>query len=510
MMRHLLEDLEHTAARCPDRVAYRDGKQDITFAQLRAASRRMGTALAGCLPRRAAVAVMMDPRGAACVPVFMGVWQAGCFYAPLDPSLPEERLRLILTNLQPQALVCDAGRQAKAAQVCPAGCALMPCQTLEAQEEDGTLLARRRAQATPEDLATVMYTSGSTGVPKGVAHTQAALRAYTDATIDIYHFTEETVFGNQSPFFYANSIIDIFPPIALGARVCMIPAAALSFPRTLVDFLRGEGVTELTMTPSSFVAVANAGVLTDGCLPQMTHLIMSGETMPWPQLEVWMRAAPRGHAWNFYGSTEMFSVSVGPVLRRYEPGAIIPVGRPFPVVSMRFMLEDGTQAPRGVPGEMYVTSPMISRCYYRDEARSAAVYVPDPLGQDGRRWIRSGDYGYLNEAGELVVVGRRDSMIKHHGYRMELGEVEAALRAVPGCLEACCLLQRERDELWSFVAGDVSEEQLRAHLRLRLAKYMLPDRMVIRPSLPHTSNMKLDRKALSALMEAPACAEYSK
>lgn len=501
MMINVLEYLEKTASRCPHRVAYQAGEDAFTFAQLKESAVRIGSALAARAPRQSAVAVMMDPRGAACVRVFMGVWYAGCFYAPLDPALPPERLGLILENLRPRALVCDDAHRAKAELVCPAGCALIDWrQAAQAPANDARLAALRRAAA-PDDLAAVLYTSGSTGVPKGVAHTQASFLAYTEATIEIYGFTEATVFGNQSPFFYANSIIDIFPPIALGARVCMIPASALAFPKTLVDFLRRAGVTELTMTPSSFVAVANAGVLSDGCLPDMRYLIMSGEAMPWRQLDMWMRAAPGGHAWNFYGSTEMFSVSVGKVRGRYAAGETIPVGRPFPVVSLRFVAEDGTEAPRGVPGEMYVSSPMVSRCYYRDEARSAQVYVPDPLGRDDRVFFRSGDYGYLNAEGELVVVGRRDSMVKHHGYRMELGEVEAALRAAPGCLEACCLLQRERDELWCFVAGDVAEQALRAHLRARLARYMLPDRWVIRAALPHTANMKIDRKALAALMD---------
>lgn len=500
MMTNFLEYLEQTEDRCPHRVAYQAGEEAFTFAQLGESARRVGSALAVRIPRQCAVAVLMNPRSAECVKAFMGVWYAGGFYAPLDPALPEERLRLILDNLRPGALVCDAPNRAKAELVCPAGCTLVDWAQAERVPVDRARLAALRRDAAPGDLAAVLYTSGSTGVPKGVAHTQTSFLAYTRATIDIYGFTEDTVFGNQSPFFYANSIIDIFPPIALGARVCMIPATALAFPRTLMDFLRRTGVTELTMTPSSFVAVANAGVLADGCLPQMRYLIMSGEAMPWRQLDMWMRAAPGGHAWNFYGSTEMFSVSVGKVRGRYEAGETIPVGRPFPVVSLRFMAEDGTEAPRGVPGEMYVASPMVSRCYYRDEERSAQVYVPDPLGRDGRVWFRSGDFGYLNADGELVVAGRRDSMVKHRGYRMELGEVEAALRAAPGCREACCLLQRERDELWCFVAGNVTEQALRAHLKARLARYMLPDHIVLCDALPHTATMKIDRKALSGQM----------
>lgn len=499
MTSSVLDYLESTAKRCPERLAW-DAASSFTFGQWWAAAESIATALSRRCAQNVPIAVLMNPRGADCVKVFFGVWAAGCFYAPLDPMLPNERLTLILQNLQPAAIVCDAENRAKAEDVCPDGCECVLWSDAAETPVDVARLAQIRQRVTPDCLAAILYTSGSTGIPKGVAHTQGSLMAYTEATIERYHFTEATVFGNQSPFFYANSIIDIFPPALLGAKTCMIPATALAFPKTLVNYLRQKGVTELTMTPSSFVQVANSGVLTENCLPELEYMIMSGEVMPWAQLAIWMNAAPKGRAWNFYGSTEMFSVSVGPVEGQYEAGQLIPVGKPFPTVKIRFMTDDGQEAAPCEAGEMYVSSPMVSRGYYRDEARSSAVYGPDPLGKDAGVWFRSGDYGFLDAQGRLNVQGRKDSMVKHHGYRMELGEVEAALRSVPGCLEACCLLEKDKDELWCFVAGELTEKALMDALKAKLARYMLPDRIVLLPALPHTANMKIDRQRLRESM----------
>lgn len=414
MKRSVLDYLENTAKRCPERLAW-DASAPFTFGQWWDAAQRIASSLSSRCARNTPVAVLMNPRSAECMKVFFGVWAAGCFYAPLDPMLPPERLKLIMQNLQPTAIVYDEESRAKAEAVCPDGCECVLWSDAAQSPVDADKLAQIRQTVTPDHLAAILYTSGSTGIPKGVAHTQGSLMAYTEETIERYQFTENTVFGNQSPFFYANSIIDIFPPALLGAKACMIPATALSFPKTLVNYLRQKGITELTMTPSSFVQVANSGVLTENCLPELEYMIMSGEVMPWAQLAVWMNAAPKGHAWNFYGSTEMFSVSVGKVEGNYEAGQLIPVGKPFPTVKIRFMTDDGQVAAPGEAGEMYVSSPMVSQAYYRDEERSRAVYVADPLGQEPGVWFRSGDYGFLDVQGQLNVLGRKDSMVKHHG-----------------------------------------------------------------------------------------------
>ena len=224
--------------------------------------------------------------------------------------------------------------------------------------------------------------------------------------------------------------------------------------------------------------------------------------MPWEPLKRWMDAIPNADWWHFYGSTEMFSVAVGKVDPNHQSGDRLPVGKPFSLTHILFLDENGAEAKPGEPGEMYVCSPWIATEYYRDPERTAASWITDPLNQGWQeRFFRGGDLGYIRDDGQLMVLGRRDSQIKHMGYRMEIGEVDAVLRKVTGLQEECVLFDRENDLLWCFYTGETDEKQIRTSLKNQLARYMIPERIVKLEEMPHTSSMKLDRVKLKEMMK---------
>lgn len=500
MARHLFELLSETASRVPGNTAYTGPEEQMDFHQLYQMSRAVASCVACRIPSRQPVAMLMDARSMLCVPVMMGVLAAGCFYAPLDPAMPEARLRLILDNLQPAMIIADVKHMNRLRTAFPAICVVCADDALQTFA-DQALIAERVSSIRPDDLSMVLYTSGSTGVPKGVAHTHQGMIAWTQNTICKYGFTQETVLANQSPFYYANSLLELFVPMWLGAKVVMIPPHYLTFPKKLIAYLQQQHVTELCMTPSSFVAVANSGTLAENVLPEMTMFIMSGEVMPKRQLMTWMQAAPNARAMNFYGSTEALSVAADDVVFPEHEG-VIPVGRLFPDVQLRLMKDDGQEALPGEMGEMWVCSPTVAAGYYRDPERTNQVFLPDPVQRQTGVWFRTGDYGVLDSEGRLSVIGRKDSMIKHHGYRMELGEVEAAVRQLPGCLEACCLLHRETNEIWCFYTTNKTGIAPEKALKASLARYMLPDRYAQLDEMPHNANGKIDRSRLTEQMNA--------
>lgn len=170
MKRSVLDYLENTAKRCPERLAW-DASAPFTFGQWWDAAQRIASSLSSRCARNTPVAVLMNPRSAECVKVFFGVWAAGCFYAPLDPMLPPERLKLIMQNLQPTAIVYDEESRVKAEAVCPDGCGCVLWSDAAQSPVDADKLAQIRQTVTPDQLAAILYTSGSTGIPKGVAHT---------------------------------------------------------------------------------------------------------------------------------------------------------------------------------------------------------------------------------------------------------------------------------------------------------------------------------------------------
>lgn len=508
MKANMLEYLEETAKRLPDKTAFYDDRESLSYAALRETAKRIGSCLSALCPPRTPVALLLDSRSIRNIPAMFGVLYAGCAYAPLDITMPAERLGMILRLLRPSAVLVDEkGGKAYAA------CTLegIPCvQYMDAASaaENEQRLAVIRSRGSVYDPMSILYTSGSTGIPKGSIQTHFSYVHWAEATNAVYGFTEDTVFGNQSPFFYANSVLDVISPVSLGATVYLLPAGVLTFPRRMIACLRDQRVTCLCMTPSSFIHIVNAGVLTPGCLPDLQWGIMSGESMPWPPLKTWMEATPNADWWHFYGSTEAFSVAVGKVDQHHETGQRLPVGTPFALVHILFLDEDGREAAPGEPGEMLVSSPWIAWGYHHDKDRTDASWVTDPLNRGWQeRFFRTGDVGYLQTDGQLMVLGRRDSQIKHLGYRMELGEVEEALKSLSLWQEGCVLFDREKDQIWCFFTGLLDEKQIRAELKNALARYMLPDRYVHLDQMPHTASMKIDRNRLKQMMGETAAAE---
>lgn len=500
MVGNVLEYLENAAARWPDRIAFADEKATLTFSALHDAARRFGSAVAACTQPRQPVAVVMNDRSVTCVATLLGVLYAGCPYAPLDAAMPPERLQLILDQLQPAAILCDESTHAAVGRVNTA-CPVLLCEEAAKARVDEECLADIRAQDSVWDILSILYTSGSTGIPKGVAQSQYSYITYTEATVEKYSFTQETVFGNQSPFFYANSIIDIYPPLMLGATVYILPARCLSFPKMLVEQLRERHITELTMTPSSYIKTAQAGVLKTGFLPELEYIILSGEAAHWQTLQCWMQAAPNAGVWNFYGSTEVFSVAVWRIDRSFTDGEVIPVGVPFAQVEVLIVDEDGHPLPRGERGEMLISNPWLCSGYYRDVKRTWSAFVIDPLDRGYHtRYYRTGDIGCIGADGVLTVLGRKDSQIKRAGYRMELGEVDVALRSIPGWQNGCVLYDRTSGKLCCFWDGALTQKEIQTALKKQLPRYALPDTFIHVEEMPYTATMKIDREKLRKMI----------
>ncbi len=378
MIGNILEFLERSADRLPEKVAFYDDREKLTYAQLLKVSKAIGTALAKTAPVRTPIAALMDGRSIKNVSAFLGIVYAGCANAPLDITMPQERLQLLLDLMAPSAILADEKGRA-ALEGIRITAPVVSYEDAIAADIDEAALANIRLNATAMDPMSILYTSGSTGVPKGSIQPMISYIMWNRASIDQYGFNENTIVANQSPFFYANAILDIFPPITVGGTVYILPAGALTFPKKFVGYMKDHHITQICMTPSSYVAVANAGVLEPGLLPDLRFGEMSGESMPWIQLKQWMDATPNASWWHFYGSTEMFAVSVGKVEGEHKAGERLSSGRPYPMVHILFMDEDGREVPPGEPGEMYVSNPWLSTGYHRDPIRTAESWVVDPL-----------------------------------------------------------------------------------------------------------------------------------
>ena len=491
MQRNVLDFLEASAARAPGRIALADVRGETTYGELLDAARRIGSALAGRVGRQEGVAVLMDARDRRCVAAFMGIAYAGCFYAPLDPAMPPERLRRVLGQLRPALILYDGPGQS-AVEALEEKNETLSYEAAVSHAADPAALGSLRLRALETDVLSVLYTSGSTGMPKGVMQSQRGYVLHTAAIIRRYGFRAASIFGNQSPFFYANSVMDLYPALALGALNVILPAQAIVFPKRMVELLTAYRVSELVMTPSSYARVAQAGVLLPGCLPRLRCLIFSGEPASWSSLRAWGEAAPNARLWHIYGSTETYSVAANSIDRAYSEGERLPVGPLFPEVKISIQNGMGEEAQEG---ELLVSNPWLASGYYREEGLTRAAFPV--IG--GKRYFQTGDFVRMDAAGSLTVLGRRDSQIKHHGYRMDLGELEAALRSLPGWQGGCCLAEEETGEICCFWTGPLTQGELQKGLRGLLPRYALPDRYMYLARLPYTPNGKLDRRHLRGL-----------
>lgn len=483
MMRSVLAWLEEAAGRAPDALAADAPDARYTWAQMLRRARQIGTAIARVAPAQAPVLILME-KSPDCIAAMLGAAFANCPYTPLDASMPTARMKRIASTLAPAVVLCER-RHEQAACELAGGVPVLVAETL-AQEEDAALLDRRRAEQIDTDLLYVLFTSGSTGEPKGVAIAHRGVIDLVEWACGALRLPEGVRFGSQAPFYFDNSVLDIFCAMRMAGSLCLIPRGDFLFPKRLLRTLQEQQVNTLFWVPSALTALAD--VLMPDCLPQVKRVFFCGEVMPCATLNRWRRALPEADYVNMYGPTEITDVCCYyRVDRAFSDADSLPIGRPC--ANMRVVL---------VEGELCVAGTGVSPGYYNAPDRTAAAFIRNPLRpQVNETLYRTGDMAAYNERGELMFLGRRDRQIKRSGYRIELGEIECALGAAPGVTLCCCWYEPEDERILAAYTGSATEKEVRAALRAALPKYMLPDALYHRETLPHTGSGKIDRRTLA-------------
>ena len=499
MQRNVLEYLEATAPRLPDKVAFSDGADSLTFGQLFRAARGIGTFLArqGC--RREPVAVFM-PRHPTAVAAFFGAVYAGCFYVPIDDEMPLPRVELIFQTLRPRAVICnEATRQAALRLGADAAIIYDYDQIADTAPDDG-LLSEIRARQLDTDPLYVVFTSGSTGMPKGVVACHRSVIDYIEQLSAALGFSEDTVFGGQAPLYFDACLKELYPTLKFGATAYLIPHRLFLFPIELVDFLNEHQINTVCWVASALTMISGFKVL-DKQVPRYLRTIAFGsEVFPIRHFKRWREALPEAKFTNLYGPTEATGMSCFyHVDREFEDGEAIPIGGPFLNTGILLLTEDNREAAPGEAGEICIRGTCLTMGYYRMPERTAESFVQNPLNDAYPELIyRTGDLGRYNDRGELVFVSRKDYQIKHMGHRVELQEIEAAAASHPQTAAVCAVYDREKDRIVLYYTGEAGSGDLSAFLRQKLPRYMIPNRMKRLEQMPLTPNGKIDRKLLAA------------
>ncbi len=497
-MRNVLEYLDMTAARLPQKVCYRDEKTALTFGEVRQQAQSAGSVLLKDGITKEPVAVYMSKTPAE-LAAFMSVLEAGCFYVPIDDEMPSKRIELIFANLKPRAVICDKDTKENAGRFCK-DANLYLWDDIKTEPDDVDALTGVRQKMIDTDPAYIMYTSGSTGIPKGVAVCHRSLIDYIESFCDVMKFDEQTVFGSQTPFYFDASLKDIYPTLKLGCETVIVPHTLFMFPVKLVEFLNEYRINTLCWVVSALTMISAFGALDENPPKYLKIVGFGGEVFPIKQYNRWKKALPDVRYINLYGPTETTGVSMYyEVDREFSKDEAIPLGKPFENVDI-FLLDENDKL--ADEGEICMRGTCVTLGYYADPQRTSEAFVQNPLNNRYPELIyRTGDIARYNEHGEMVFVSRKDFQIKHMGHRVELGEIEADVNSIKGVSASCAVYLKKKDRIELYYEGGPDEEQMLSYLKEKLPRYMVPTKAHKTDKLPLTPNGKIDRKGLTELSE---------
>ncbi|MDD3339288.1 MAG: amino acid adenylation domain-containing protein [Lachnospiraceae bacterium] len=500
MQKTVLEYLENSAEKYPDTCAVRDPSTSFTYRELLDSSRKIGSSLAKQVVQKAPILVFMD-KSVMTVAAFYGIVWAGCFYVPISKEQPAERIKKMIELTRARIIVTDKDGQEKLKSMdCRAKVCILEEMLLEEANEDMLLYIRQKSRR--EDLLYIMFTSGSTGAPKGVAVSQDAVLRFIGHFTSTFNIQHADIIGNQAPFDFDVSVKDIYSASAVGATLVIIPKELFALPTRLLDYICLKKITTLIWAVPALCLISSMKGFAYKIPETVNKVLFSGQSMPVKQLEKWQEALPQAMFVNLYGPTEVTCNCMYHIIdKRYSAEEKIPLGIPLPGRQIHLMNENMQEITgQGEVGELYVSGESLSEGYYGNAEETCKRFV---FGNQGefikQRMYRTGDLASYGEDGAMYFSGRKDFQIKRMGHRIELEEVEHEINGIQGVEESCCLFDKESGRLFAYYQGEMDKKELHKHLERKVPHYMIPNRICQMIQLPMTKNGKINRTYLAGL-----------
>jgi D-alanine--poly(phosphoribitol) ligase subunit 1 len=486
------------------KTAIREPGRDYTFAELE----KLAKSCAALIQQRGEMLhqpiPVFLPKGANNIIADLGILYSGNAYANFDIKSPPQRLKGMLQNLAPKTIITSAAHVAalKEIEISQSQLLLIEDVLNGSVAYDNAAMLKRLESVIDTDPYCIIHTSGSTGIPKGVALNHRNTIDFVDWAFERLNLDGSEVMGSLAPIYFDAYTLEFCLCLAKGATWTVVPENLAMFPAKLVEFVQNQPINFIFWVPTIMVNIANLDLLAKFDLRKITKVFFIGEVFPTRHLNYWRKHLPEAMFVNLYGPIEItVACSYFIVDRVFSDEEKLPVGFPCKNTGILILNEQNQLAKVDEPGEICVRGSSLALGYYNNPERTAKGFVQNPLNPHYPELIyRTGDLGHWNSRGEIMFLGRRDFQIKHLGYRIELGEIEHAAVQIDGIRNTCVVYDQNKKEITMFYEStkELTPAFMREKLSPILPKYMLPTVFHWMEAMPRNPNGKIDRAKLVA------------
>lgn len=510
-MNNVLQMLEISAEKYPDKAAFLDSEKSISFKDLlnrskKAATYFLNNSIIDPSKRDSSILFYME-KSTDTLPMMFGGVYCNAFYCFVDIRQPKERVRHIVELVNPEVIVTNNDNynnflsfyEENEIELLKDRICLIEGITLKLEESieiDEQAIEKAQSYFYSMLPLYVNFTSGSTGVPKGVAVSHSSVIEFIETFTKTFGIDSEDVIANQAPFDFDVSVKDIYSGLKVGATVALIPRQYFSNPAVLMDYLCDCKTTTVIWAVSAmcFVSIMNGFGYK---VPDTINKVMfSGEIMPIKQLNKWRKYLPSAMYVNLYGPTEITcNCTYHIVDRDYNDGELLPIGKPFDNENVILLdEEDNLINEPGKEGEICVTGQCLALGYYKESNLTSKAFVANPANSIWyERMYRTGDLGKYDEEGLLYYTSRKDFQIKHMGQRIELSDIEISAMAIKDVERALCVYDFDKKKIVLFFTGECEKSDVSGSLKEKLPQFMVPGQVIKIDEFPLNKNGKIDR-----------------
>lgn len=493
---NVIDYLIKTVKKYPTKIAFEDANDLVSYEDFNKIAMSISTEICKNTDRINCPIGIFLPKSINALVSFMGVLYSGNIYMPLDIKNPVDRLQGIIDNIKPIIIITDRKNASKLETISYNVKILIYEDMVNNTDKFNT----RYKEIIDTDGAYIINTSGSTGTPKGVLISHRSIIDYIEWATKEYGITNSEIIGNQAPFYFDNSVLDIYLTLKNGCKLIITPENLFIFPIKLMEHFEKKEVNMFFFVPSILVNIANMDIL-KSCKPKFNKILFAGEVMPTKQLNYWIKHYPNALFSNLYGPTEItVDCTYYTVDRKFADDEPLPIGKKCRNSDVLIFDEnDKLITEPNCTGELCVRGSSLALGYYNNLPKTDEAFTQNPLNNHyPERIYRTGDLVYYNDRMEIIFQGRKDFQIKHMGYRIELGEIETALGKIEELENVCVVYDTKNSKIVLFYEAkkEISNKDLILALGKSLPRYMIPNDLRKIDKLPINTNGKIDRLKL--------------